>query len=100
MDEPQPFRVELSRQARRVFERLPAADRSQVAKALDALEREPRPRGKQVKPIQGGTHDAFLRYRVGDYRLLYEIVDVDHVVLVAGIVSRKDLENWIRRHRG
>jgi mRNA-degrading endonuclease RelE of RelBE toxin-antitoxin system len=37
---------------------------------------------------------------VGDYRLLYEIVDVDHVVLVAGIVSRKDLENWIRRHRG
>jgi len=99
MVEPQPFRVELSRQARRVFERLPAADRSQVAKALDALEREPRPRGKQVKAIKG-TRDAFLRYRVGDHRLLYEIVDVDHVVLVAGIVSRKDLENWIRRHRG
>ena len=99
MDEPQPFRVELSRQARRVFERLPAADRSQVAKALDALEREPRPRGKQVKAIKG-TRDAFLRYRVGDYRLLYETVDVDHVVLVAGIVARKDLEDWIRRHRG
>ncbi len=99
MDEPQPFGVELSRQARRVFERLPAADRSQVAKALDALEREPRPRGKQVKAIKC-TRDAFLRYRVGDYWLLYEIVDVDHLVLVAGIVSRKDLEDWIRRHRG
>jgi mRNA-degrading endonuclease RelE of RelBE toxin-antitoxin system len=37
---------------------------------------------------------------VGDYRLLYEILDADHVVLVAGIVARKDLEDWIRRHRG
>ncbi len=99
MAEPQPFRVELSRQATRVFERLPAIDRARVAKALDALEREPRPRGKQVKAIQG-TRDAFLRYRVGDYRLLYEILDADHVVLVAGIVARKDLEGWIRGHRG
>jgi mRNA interferase RelE/StbE len=99
MAERQPFRVELSRQATRVFEGLSTADRARVAKALDALEREPRPRGKQVKAIQG-TRDAFLRYRVGDYRLLYEIVDVDHVVLVAGTVARKDLEAWIRRHRG
>ncbi len=96
---PPPFRVELSRQATRVFERLPAADRSRVAKALDALEHDPRPQGKLVKAIQG-TRDAFLRYRVGDYRLLYEILDVDQVVLVAGIVARKDLEGWIRRHRG
>ena len=99
MADPQPFRVELSRQARRVFERLSAADRARVTKALDALEREPRPQGKQVKAIQG-TRDAFLRYRVGDYRLLYEILDADHVVLVAGIVAREDLEGWIRRHRG
>lgn len=99
MAERQPFRVELSRQATRVFEGLPAADRARVARALDALEREPRPQGKQVKAIQG-TRDAFLRYRVGDYRLLYEIFDTDRVVLVAGIVARKDLEGWIRRHRG
>jgi len=38
--------------------------------------------GRQVKAIQG-TRDAFLRYRVGDYRLLYEIHDDGHVVLVA-----------------
>ena len=52
----------------RAFGALSAADQSRVAKALDALEREPRPRGKQVKHIQG-TRDAFLRYRVGEYRL-------------------------------
>ena len=99
MPEPQPFRVELSRQATRIFQGLPAADRARVAKALDALEHDPRSQGKQVKAIQG-TRDAFLRYRVGDYRLLYEILDADHLVLVAGIVARKDLEGWIRRHRG
>jgi len=37
------------------------------------------------------NRDAFLRYRVGD-RLLYEILDADHLVLVAGIVALKDLE--------
>jgi mRNA-degrading endonuclease RelE of RelBE toxin-antitoxin system len=37
---------------------------------------------------------------VGDYRLLYEILDAERLVLVAGIVTRKDLEAWIRRHRG
>ena len=99
MAEPQPFRVELSRQATRVYERLPAADRVRLAKALDALEHDPRPPGKQVKALQG-TRDAFLRFRVGDYRLLYEIIDAENLVLVAGIVARKDLESWIRRHRG
>jgi|GEM_PF-1319144 len=98
MAEPQPFRVELARQATGAFERLPGADRSRVTKALDALERDPRPHGKRVKAIQG-TRDAFLRHRVGDCRLLYEILDADHLVLVAGIVARKELEGWIRRHR-
>lgn len=99
MAEPQPYRVELSRQATRTYQRLPAADRARVAKALDALEGHPRPHGKQVKAIQG-TRDAFLRYRVGDLRLLYEIDDTEHLVLVAAIVARRDLEAWIRRHRG
>jgi len=99
MAEPRPFRVELSRQATRAYEALPATDQRRVAKALDALDGDPRPQGRQVKAIQG-TRDAFLRYRVRDYRLLCEILDAERVVLVAGIVARKDLEGWIRRHRG
>jgi len=94
-----PYRVELSRQATRTYQRLPVADRARVAEALDRLEGDPRPHGKQVKAIQG-TRDAFLRYRVGDLRLLYEIDDTEHLVLVSAIVARKDLEAWIRRHRG
>ena len=32
--------------------------------------------------------------------LLYEILDAERLVLMGGIVARKDLEAWIRRHRG
>ena len=40
------------------------------------------------------------RERLSDYRLLREILDAERVALVTGIVARKDLEGWLRRHRG
>lgn len=92
-------RVELSRQTLRSFERLGPQDRARVARALDGLERDPRPRGKLVKALSG-THDSFLRYRIGDLRLMYEVHEPEGLVLVVGLVHRGDLEDWVRRHRG
>ena len=57
----------------------------------------PRPPGKLVKAIQG-TKDGFLRMRVGDYRIVYGVMDPDRVVLILGIIHRKDLEQWLRQH--
>ncbi len=94
-----PHRVELSRQALRSFERLGPSDRTRVTRALDGLERDPRPSGKLVKALSG-TRDSFLRYRIGDLRLMYEVDDPERLVLVVGLVHRKDLEDWVRRHRG
>jgi mRNA-degrading endonuclease RelE of RelBE toxin-antitoxin system len=51
--------------------------------------------GKSVNTIQG-THDAFHRLRVGDYRVMYDVIEEDRVILVLGIVHRSDLERWIR----
>ena len=51
--------------------------------------------GKSVKTIRG-TDDTFHRLRVGDYRVMYDVIDTDHVVLVLGIVDRADLERWLR----
>ena len=62
--------------------------------ALDALEADPRRAGKAVKAIQG-KRDRFLRFRVGDCRILYEIDDDRKVVLVEAIVHRKDLDRWL-----
>jgi len=36
--------------------------------------------------------------RVGDYRIMYEVVDADRVVLILGIIQRRDLEQWLRQH--
>jgi len=91
------FRVELARSAARVFERAPRPERRRLERAIDALARNPRPPGKLVKAIQG-TRDDFLRMRVGDYGIMYEVVDAERVVLVLGIVQRKDLEQWLRQH--
>jgi len=69
-----------------------------MERAIEALSDEPRPKSKLVKAIQG-TKDAFLRYRVGDHRILYDIVDADRTVLILAIVHRSDLEEWLRRQR-
>ncbi len=51
--------------------------------------------GKAVKTIRGFA-DSFHRLRVGDYRLMYDVIAEDRVILVLGIVHRGDLERWIR----
>ncbi len=52
-------------------------------------------RGKKVKTIRGQS-DSFHRLRVGDYRVMYDLVEEDRVLLVLGIVHRSDLERWLR----
>jgi mRNA-degrading endonuclease RelE of RelBE toxin-antitoxin system len=52
-------------------------------------------RGKKVKTIRGQT-DSFHRLRVSDYRVMYDLIPADQVLLVLGIVHRSDLEGWLR----
>ena len=51
--------------------------------------------GKTVKTIRGAD-DTFHRLRIGDYRVMYDVIDNEHVLLVLGIVDRADLERWLR----
>jgi mRNA interferase RelE/StbE len=62
------MRVELSRSAKKQFNRLGEPYRSRIAAALDKLESEP-PQGN-IKKLQG--KDGY-RVRVGDYRILFDI---------------------------
>lgn len=52
-------------------------------------------RGKKVKTIRGQA-DTFHRLRVGDYRVMYDLVNEDRVLLVLGIIHRSVLERWLR----
>ncbi len=51
--------------------------------------------GKRVKTIRSAK-DSVQRLRVGDYRLMFDVIEEDRVVLVLGIVHRDDLERWLR----
>jgi mRNA-degrading endonuclease RelE of RelBE toxin-antitoxin system len=64
-------------------------------RAIDQLATNPRRPGKAIKAIEG-RQDRFLRLCVGDHRIMYEIDDAHQVVLIEGIVARKDFDKWLR----
>ena len=73
--------------------------RNRIRAALERLAKDAaKPRrieGKAVETIRG-VADAFHRLRIGDYRIMYDVIDADRVVLVLGVVHRADLERWLR----
>jgi mRNA-degrading endonuclease RelE of RelBE toxin-antitoxin system len=69
--------------------------RTALEKLADQASRRGRIGGKTVKTIQG-LADSFHRLRVGDYRVMYDVIEEDSVILVLGIVHRADLERWLR----
>lgn len=78
---------------------LPAPVRERIHTSLEQLATAAagtdRIRGKKVKTIRGQA-DTFHRLRVGDYRVMYDLVNEDRVLLVLGVVHRSDLERWLR----
>ncbi len=66
--------------------KLPTAARKQVSEVIDTLALQPRPHG--VKKMAGV--DAW-RIRVGDYRVIYSIVDGQLVVEIIKIGNRREV---------
>jgi mRNA-degrading endonuclease RelE of RelBE toxin-antitoxin system len=102
MSSPDRYEVRLGGGAARSFEVLPAEVRHRIRAALLGLaatvSRGDRVGGKKSKTIRG-TADEFHRLRVGDHRVMYDVLHDERGVLVLGIVvDRKDLERWLR-HR-
>ena len=84
-------RGELVPSAARVFRALDRVVQRRLAKQIDALADEPRPRG--VEKLHGMEN----RYRVraGDYRIIYEVEDDLLLVLVVRIGHWREV---YRRH--
>jgi mRNA interferase RelE/StbE len=82
-----PYRLEIKNSARKQIIRLPKPDQRRVMAAIADLADTPRPDG--VRKIVG-TEDAY-RIRVGDYRIVYEIVDRILTVYVVRVAHRQDV---------
>ncbi len=83
------YEVTLSEEAEAVFA---AADRvlaKKVAKCFEQLEQNPR-QHPNVKPLKGNLAGSY-RYRMGDYRVVYEINDQLQQVRIITIAHRRDV---------
>ena len=80
------WQIEISRDARKELERLPAQIQTRIAKAVLALEENPFPHGcKKLK-----NRDGF-RIRIGDYRVLYFANTKLKQVIVGVIGHRREV---------
>ena len=79
------YRVRLRRAVQKQLDKLAEQDYEIVARAISALEQEPRPRG--VKKL---AESGLWRIRVGRYRVVYTINDEEHLVTVVRVASRTE----------
>lgn len=80
------YALRLARSARKELEALPDAILARIARLLDALPNDPRPRG--CRKLRGATD--LWRARVGDFRIIYRIDDAARLIEVQAIRDRKD----------
>lgn len=81
------YQVILPRPVEKQLNGLPDAIRSSVLQKLSSLEETPRPHG--CVKLKG--YDDEYRIRVGDYRIRYQILDKQHVVVILHCLNRKDV---------
>lgn len=69
----------------------------EIEKEIRTLEDFPYPMGKRIKKIVGSKLPLY-RLKVGDYRVIYEIVKREIPIL--RVIHRKDLEKIIKNLLG
>jgi mRNA interferase RelE/StbE len=79
------YRIEVERRARKELTRLPKASQERITAAIGALDETPRP--ANCKPLQAAPKGTY-RLRVGDYRIIYVILDDEQVVVIARVTRR------------
>lgn len=79
------YKITLSNRARKDLDALPKSVWDRVQQALLLLANDPRPHG--YKKLQGVES---YRIRVGAYRVIYDIYDLEKMIIVIRVIARKD----------
>lgn len=82
-----PYRIEFTRAADRGLSEVPRNNQTRIARRIDVLADDPRPRGVRKLAGEGDLY----RIRVGDYRVVYEIHEQVLLVLVIRVAHRRDV---------
>ena len=81
------YTVQFKSSAARQLRKLDRPVRVRISTVVDSLASNPRPAG--AEKFQG--EESILRLRVGDYRILYQIVDDRLIVLVVRVGHRREV---------
>ena len=80
------YAVSILRRAQKELQQLPREDYERVRDAIRALAHEPRPAGCLVLTGRTGW-----RIRIGTYRVIYEINDVQRNITILHVGHRRDI---------
>lgn len=81
------YSISVSKDAAKSFRRIHRHDAARIKAAILALAENPRPPGS-VQLVGG---EGEMRIRVGDYRVVYEVIEEEIVVLVLRIGHRREI---------
>jgi mRNA interferase RelE/StbE len=81
------FRIEWKKSTRKDFRKLPPSTTDRIVEAVENLAENPFPHG--VGKLSGSEH-AY-RIRLGDYRIVYEVVTESKLVEIQRVRHRKDV---------
>jgi len=81
------YRVEVARQAIQAIAKLPRKEQLRFRAAVGLLAYDPRPPG--CVALVG--EDSVYRVRVGDYRILYEVIDARLVIQVVRVGHQREV---------
>lgn len=73
------YTIRFSKKAEKAFKKIDPVMKGRVFKKLNNLKENPR-NGPNIKTMQGFVNRY--RYRVGDFRVVYEVIDKDVVVWI------------------
>lgn len=80
------YRVEIAPAVRKQIKRIPKADKKKILDTIESLGGNPRPSG--YKKLVG--YSEFFRFRVGNYRIIYQIYHEILLVSVVEVADRRD----------
>lgn len=81
------YRVEFTTAAAKEIRKLDPQIRRRILAGVAELGRQPRPQG--VRKLSG--YDNAWPVRIGDYRVLYEVIDDQVLVTVVRVAHRRDV---------
>lgn len=81
------YEVRIARRAVKALGALPRREQQRIRAAIDLLAEAPRPPGC----VALAGEDRAYRVRVGDYRIVYEVIDQQLVIQVVRVGHRREV---------